>query len=362
MKSRLISLDFFRGMTILLMIVVNTPGSWTYVYPPLRHADWHGITPTDLVFPFFLFIVGVSIVLAYTKRMEAGPIDAGVYQKIIKRTIIIFLLGIFLALFPKFDFSNLRIAGVLQRISLVFFACALIFLFTSWKQQVWICLSLLIGYYLAMCFIPFPGREAGVLEPGNNFAAFVDSYLLPGRMYRETWDPEGVFSTIPAIGTGLTGMIFGHILVSKTEQMKRIIWILTLGFVMFVLGNIWSWIFPLNKNLWTSSYVLFTSGLAAMFLGTSIWLIDELKIHKGTRAGIVFGANAITAYVLHGVIWRVFQLPVIKGQGFQQFWMESISSVGFDPRLVSFLWAIFYTWIIYLFVLALYKKEIFIKI
>lgn len=362
MKERLISLDFFRGLTILLMIVVNTPGSWSHVYPPLLHAEWHGITPTDLVFPFFLFIVGVSIVLAYKTKIDSGTVEFKIYQKIFKRAAIIFSLGLFLALFPKFDFSNLRVAGVLQRIAIVFLVCSILYLHTSWKTQVKICAIGLIAYCMAMSFVPFPGGSAGILEPGNNFAAFIDSYLLPGRMYQKTWDPEGVFSTIPAIGTGLTGMLIGHLITSNNDRHKKIIWIFAWGFILFVLGNVWSWFFPLNKNLWTSSYVLFTSGLATMFLGCSMWIIDELQIQRGTKLGIVFGANAITAYVLHGIIWRLFQIPISGDAGIQRLWMDGLSSVGFDPRFVSLLWALAYMMLVYLIVLVMYKKKVFLKI
>ena len=235
MNSRLISLDFFRGLTIAAMIVVNDPGSWSYVYPPLRHADWHGVTPTDLVFPFFLFIVGVSIVLALSKRKKT---DSSIYFKIIKRTVIIFSIGLFLALFPNFDFENLRIAGVLQRIALVYLFCSVIYLNSSFLVQIWIGIILLLLYWVFMTKIPFDNVLAGTLEPGTNFAAWVDQFITPGRMYQKTWDPEGFFSTIPAIATGLSGMFCGHVLLNKSKDLKdKIILIFVAGFSAMCLRN-----------------------------------------------------------------------------------------------------------------------------
>lgn len=270
--NRLVSLDFFRGLTIALMIIVNTPGSWSHVYPPLLHASWHGVTPTDLVFPFFLFIVGVSIALAYANKKAAGNIEGKAYVKIVRRTLTIILLGLFLALFPKFDFGNLRIVGVLFRIALVFFACAILYLQTSWRIQLWIGVGLLVGYWICMCMLPFGNSIAGTLEPGDNFAAWVDQYITPGRMYQKTWDPEGLFSTLPAIGTGITGLLVGQLILNKKmEQLPKIIWIFSAGLALFVAGYMWSYIFPANKHIWTSSYVLWSSGLAAMFLAVSMW-------------------------------------------------------------------------------------------
>ena len=361
--KRLVSLDFFRGLTIALMIIVNTPGSWGHVYPPLLHAEWHGLTPTDLVFPFFLFIVGVSIVLAYANKKHGGHINRATYVKIVRRTITIILLGLFLALFPKFNFANIRIVGVLFRIALVFGFCAVLYLNTNWKTQLWIGISFLLSYFIFLCFIPFGQSTAGVLEPGNNFAAWVDSFITPGRMYRETWDPEGLFSTIPAFGTGISGMLIGQLLLNKKMSSNtKIIWMFTLGLVAFSIGHFWGYLFPVNKHIWTSSYVMVSSGLAAMFFAASIWIIDEQGYRKWTKLGVVFGMNAITAYVLHGIVFRLFQLPIGSSKGLQFMWMDGLSTIGMAPKLASLLWAIAYMLLIYLFALALYRRKIFIKV
>ena len=255
MSQRLISLDFFRGFTIAAMIVVNDPGSWSYVYAPLRHAEWHGATPTDLVFPFFLFIVGVSIVLSLSKLKKP---NTPVYLKIIKRTFILFGIGILLALFPEFDFENLRIAGVLQRIALVYFFCSFIFLNSSKSVQMWIGVFCLMVYWVFMKHVPFGDSIVGILEPGNNFAAWVDRFITPGRMYRETWDPEGFFSTIPAIATGISGMFCGHLILNKSKSLKdKIIKIYLVGSLCTGLGLLWDYSFPINKHSWPSSKEFF---------------------------------------------------------------------------------------------------------
>lgn len=341
------------------MIVVNDPGSWSYIYAPLKHADWHGATPTDLVFPFFLFIVGVSISLSLSKRKASGNL----YFKIVKRSIIIFLLGIFLALFPSFDFENLRIVGVLQRIAIVYLICAILYLNTSFSTQLKIVVGLLAFYWLTLMFIPFGGSLAGTLEPGNNFAAWIDSFIVPGRMYQETWDPEGFYSTIPSIATGITGMLCGKMILNTNNSLKdKVIKLFFWGTLILIAGHFWDYIFPINKHIWTSSYVLFSSGLGMMILAMSMWIIDEKKYTSNIKFGLVFGSNAIVAYVLHGIVWRLFQIPIISGVGLQKLWMDTGINLGLPAKFVSLDWAVFYTVVIYFIVYQLYKKKIFIKI
>ena len=357
--KRLQSLDFFRGITIASMIIVNDPGSWSHVYAPLLHAEWNGATPTDLVFPFFLFIVGASISLSLSKKKDSSNI----YIKIIKRTILIFLLGIFLSLFPKFDFENLRIVGVLQRIAIVYLVCAIMYLKTSHSTQLKAGIGILITYWITMAFIPFNGNLAGTLDPGNNFAAWIDSFIVPGRLYQETWDPEGFYSTLPAIVTGISGMLSGRIILDQSNSLKdKIIKLFNWGAIILVIGSFWDYIFPINKHIWTSSYVLYSSGLAMIVLAISIWIIDEKKYTKNIKFGLVFGTNAITAYVLHGIVWRLFQFPIINGLGFQKFWMDTGTSIGLPAKFVSLDWAIFYTLVIYLLIYQLYKRKVFIKV
>ncbi len=353
--SRLISLDAFRGYTIAAMIIVNTPGSWQHVYEPLLHANWNGATPTDLVFPFFLFIVGVSIALAFTKRLEKGSTRKDLFKKSVIRSIKIFALGIFLSLFPEFDFGNLRIPGVLQRIAIVYLACSFIFLKTDWRKQAWIGGILLITYWLMMTLIPVPGIGHANLEPGTNLAAWLDSQLIPGRMWQGTWDPEGILSTIPSIVTGITGMLIGILILSQKDISQKIIWMFFLGFISYLLGIFWGWFFPINKNLWTSSYVLYSSGLGTMALAAFIWFIDVLGYKKTAKFGIIYGSNAITIYVLAGM------LPSFLGS-LRVMYFTGLTDYGMDPRLVSLIWAILICLICFIPALILYKKKIFIKV
>ncbi len=210
-----------------------------------------------------------------------------------------------------------------------------------------------------MMFVPFDGNPAGTLEPGKNFAAWVDSFIVPGRMYQETWDPEGLFSTIPAIASGISGMLCGKMIKEDSEKITKLFfW----GTILLVIGHFWDYIFPINKHIWTSSYVLHSSGLAMIILAASMWLIDNKKFTSNIKFGLVFGSNAIVAYVLHGIVWRLFQIPIINGLGFQKFWMDTGIALGLSPKFVSLDWAIFYTFVIYLLIYQLYKRKIFIKV
>ena len=214
-----------------------------------------------------------------------------------------------------------------------------------------------------MMFFPFNGNIAGTLEPGNNFAAWIDSFIVPGRLYEKTWDPEGFYSTIPAIATGISGMLSGRIILDQSNSLKdKIIKLFSWGAIILVIGSFWDYIFPINKHIWTSSYVLYSSGLAMIILAISMWIIDEKKYTNNIKFGLVFGSNAITAYVLHGIVWRLFKFPIINGVGFQKFWMDTGIGLGLSPKFVSLDWAIFYTLIIYFLIYQLYKKKIFIKV
>jgi predicted acyltransferase len=363
MQKRLISLDALRGFTIAAMVIVNDPGSWSHVYGPLRHAKWNGCTITDLIFPFFLFIVGISIALAYTKRMEANVPLKKIYRKIIIRSVNIYLLGLFLWFWPHFDFSSVRWVGVLPRISIVFLACALLFLNTSWKQQVRIGAAILILYWIVVAYIPVPGiGKPDLSQPEMNWANYLDTLILPGYMWQKTWDPEGILSTFPAIVTGIIGMLIGKLYLTVKDENKRLIWLYFAGFAMFLAGGLWNWFFPINKNLWTSSYVLYTAGLGTLGLATCILIVDVWGYKRWTFLGRVYGANAITSYVLAGMLTVVFYEWRIGGASMNEWFMNGITSIGFDPRFASMLCAILYMLIIFVPALVLYRKKIFIKV
>lgn len=392
-SQRLISLDALRGYTIALMVIVNDPGSWSYVYPPLEHAEWHGLTLTDLVFPFFLFIVGVSITLAYTKRISAGAAPKELHGKIFSRAVKIMLLGWFLNLWPTFAFGDMRFAGVLPRISIVFLVCALVFLHTNWKQQVWIASILLVGYWLVMALVPVPiddvirnalatghiqsgsgtldvgpirqlsdGFIAANYQPGINITAWFDRLLLPGRFYQVTWDPEGWMSTLPAIATGIIGMLVGRLHLAIKDSYKKIAWIFFLGFAMYLVGSVWAWVMPLNKNLWTSSYTLWTAGMGTMGLAACILVVDVLGFTRGTKLGRVYGANAIASYALAEMLTLVFYHDIWAGTSLNGLWMDGVTGIGVTPKLASLGYAVLYMLVIFIPAYVLYRKRIFIKV
>ncbi|HER08852.1 MAG TPA: DUF5009 domain-containing protein [Bacteroides sp.] len=361
--KRLVSLDALRGFTIAAMVIVNDPGSWNYVYAPLRHAQWNGCTVTDLIFPFFLFIVGVSVAFAYTKRLQANVPLGKIHRKIVIRAIIIYLLGLFLWLWPDFDFSAIRWTGVLQRISVVFLVCALLFLHTGWKQQIWTGAAMLLAYWIIVAYVPVPGIGRPDLSvPEKNWANYLDTLLLPGVLWQKTWDPEGILSTFPAIVSGITGMLIGKLYLGVRDEYRRLAFIFFAGFSMFVIGGIWNWFFPINKNLWTSSYVLYTSGAAAMALAACMLIVDIWNYSRWTFLGRVYGANAIASYVLAGMLTLVFYGIRIGGASLNEWFMNGFTQLGLDPRFVSLLYALIYMLIIFLPALYLYRKKIFIKV
>ena len=361
-QTRLASLDAMRGFTIAAMIMVNYPGTWDHVYGPLLHAEWNGLTPTDLIFPFFLFIVGVSIALAYSKRMEKGLPKREMHKKIVIRSLKIFAVGMFLNLIPDFNFSDLRWTGVLHRIAVVFLVCAFLYLHTDWKTQVWIGALALIGYWLAMTLIPTPGLGKVSLEPGANLAAWVDAQFLPGKKWQGTWDPEGLLSTIPAIVTGITGLLAGRLLFGRLSPNEKSNYLMAWGVLFVIGGYLWGLIFPINKNLWSSSFVLLTSGAAALFLGAFYFLVDVLGKRKGTAIGIIFGANAIAVYVLADLLSLIFYRMPVGGESLNMHFVNGLTSAGIQQELASWLYALLFVAINFIPAVLLYRKKIFIKL
>lgn len=379
-SNRLVSLDVFRGATIALMILVNNPGDWGNVYPPLLHAKWNGCTPTDLVFPFFLFIVGVSVTLSLTKRKERGDDIFKLVLQIFRRSFLIFFIGVFLNAFPDFNLSEVRILGVLQRIALVYFFISLIFLFTEWKTQVIISAILLLGYWALITLVPVPGigmpniSQPNVYDPilqkeiAPNIVAWLDNKLLAGHLWRTTkiWDPEGLLSTLPAIVTGLFGVLLGKFLRTKLDEFNKIIWIFFTANILIFIGLLWDLVFPMNKSLWTSSYVLFTAGLALHFFAMCYWLIDIKKIDWWIKPFVIYGTNAITVYTLSwigGTFLRRIKFDFYGTEtSLRNFLYDNLFKPFLSPINASLAWAIFYVlfWLGIMWIF--YKKKIFLKI
>lgn len=373
---RLLSLDVFRGLTVAAMILVNNPGSWSHIYAPLEHAEWNGCTPTDLIFPFFLFIVGVSISFALGNKK--GYLS---HTKLIitafKRALILFGLGLFLSLFPKVftepleAFSTVRIPGVLQRIAVVFFITAIIFIKTGPKTQLRLMIGILISYWLLMTLIPVPGVGYANLEKETNLGSWLDrSILTEVHLWRssKTWDPEGILSTLPAIATGLFGVLIGSWLRRKDrEESVKISWMFSIGTLAVICGLIWDLCFPINKALWTSSFVLYTGGLATIGLALCYWLIDVQGYKSATKPFVVYGVNAITVFFLSGLIPRIMaMIKVTMPDGSivnSKTWLyETYFTPNFSPINASLAYAIIFIMIWLGILWWMYNKKIIIKV
>lgn len=352
-----------RGFTIAAMTLVNFPGDEEHVFAPLRHTVWNGLTPTDLIAPFFLFIVGISIVLSYRTRLATGEHKTQLYRKIVVRFLKLYGLGIFLNLLPYFDVENLRYTGVLPRIAFVFLPCALLYLNTTVRQQAWIGGLLLVSYWLSMTLIPTPGTGRVMLEPGVNLAAWVDLQFLPGKMWQGTWDPEGIFSTFPSIATGITGLLAGSLLISNRSATDKVIYLMIAGLLSVITGYAWGLTFPVNENLWTSSFVLITSGMASLILGASYYLIDIRGFTQGITIGIIFGANAIAVYVLSNVLALFFyEFSFYGSQSLNEVVVQNLIHVGMLPALASMIYALAFVGINFIPAFLLFRQRIFIKL
>lgn len=361
MKERILSVDIFRGATIVLMILVNTPGTWSAVYAPFLHAEWHGYTPTDLVFPFFLFIVGTSIAFSYKNKI----VNAGTYKKITIRALKLIGLGLFLGTFlisfPFFkDFADIRFPGVLQRIGVVFFFAAVLFLNFNWKVLIGITVTLLIGYWLLMTLIPVEGLASTLERAPNNFANWLDVKIFGTHNYKADYDPEGFLSTIPSIASSLLGIFTGLILTSKQEKKATIL--MGMGGAMLIIGHLWDFAFPINKALWSSSFVLVTAGWANLVLALIYYLTDVKKIKFGSIFRYA-GANAITVYFLSSFIAKIMgQIKVgdtsLHGWLFDTVYVHNFMSMQLSSLLYALTVVAFYCLLAYF----LYQKKIFIKV
>ncbi len=368
--ERLLALDAFRGLTIAGMILVNNPGSWSHIYDPLEHAAWHGWTPTDLIFPFFLFIVGVSITLAFARRVETSGSQRDLYFKIIRRTLVIFLLGLFLAGFPYFDLSTIRIPGVLQRIAVCYFFASVIFLNAKVRTQILLGVALLLLYWLLMRLVPVPGFGAGDLSKEGNLAAYIDRTILAGHIWKtgKVYDPEGILSTIPAIVTTLCGVLTGHWLRrSEKSQYEKVAGMFVAGTCAVVLGWAWHSWFPINKALWTSSYVVFTAGMALQLLALCIWLVDIKGYKRWATPFLIFGVNALAVFVLSGlltkilILWKFTQADGSAVTAWTWIYKHLFASWA-TPVNASLLFAISYVLLWLALMGLLYRKRIYIKV
>jgi predicted acyltransferase len=310
--GRLLALDVFRGATVAAMVLVNNPGTWTAVYAPLRHADWHGWTPTDLVFPFFLFIVGVAIPLALGPRLARGEPRAALVGRIARRAAVIFALGLFLHAFPGFDLATIRIPGVLQRIAVCYLVTATLFVTTSWRAHASLAAVALLGYWAVMALVPVPGFGPGDLSKEGNLAGFIDRTVLGPHIWRvgRVYDPEGLLSTVPAVGTTLGGVLAGHWIRGAGDHRRAVRGLAMAGAVATAAGLVWDVWFPINKPLWTSSYAVFSGGMALLALAGCHWVIEVRGRRGWAPPFVALGVNALALFFLSTLVARV--LLVVK--------------------------------------------------
>jgi predicted acyltransferase len=368
-NNRLVSLDAFRGAVIAGMILVNSPGRWAYVYSQLKHAQWDGWTFTDTIFPAFLFIVGVSITLSLSRRNESGEPASRLLLQIFRRTLIIFILGLLLSAVSDYHLSSLRIPGVLQRIAVCYLAASLIVMVTGIRGQAAWTVGLLVVYWLLMEFYPVPEFGAGSFEPGKNFASYIDSLFLEGHMWSNyrTWDPEGIVSTIPSMATTLFGVLAGHFLRSEYSERTKAAGMLGMGAALMILGRICSIWLPINKNLWTSSYSIFMAGISLTGLAVFYWIIDVKGHKRWATPFVIYGSNAITAYMLSILLiigmrsldWPFSNGPEVK---IRRLCYELILAHVGNPKMASLIFAIAFVLVTFLPIWIMWRRRWFLKV
>jgi predicted acyltransferase len=399
-RERLLSLDVFRGITVAGMLLVNDPGSWGSIYPPLEHAPWNGWTPTDLIFPFFLFIAGITTYLSLSSRRARGDDERAIRAQIIRRGVLIFLFGFLVNGFPYFTWGTVagvadpsllqriadrlphwRFLGVLQRIGIAYMVAALLTQRTTLRQQIVIIASLLLGYWFVMTVLPVPGEGTiGALllnDPPRTMAAWTDRLVLDWTRWGlgnhlwvsgVTWDPEGVLSTIPAICTAMLGNLAGRWIAERRPLTERLAGMSAVGALGMMVALMWHWVFPINKSLWTSSYVVFTAGMAALSLATIMWIVDFQKVRGWTKPFVIYGVNPIIAFIGSGVMARLIY-SIIKVNGpdgkripLQSWLYQTLFASWLSPMNASLAFALAFVLFWYGILYLLYRKNIILKV
>jgi predicted acyltransferase len=374
-SGRLICLDIFRGLAVAGMILVDNPGSDEKVYWPIAHAEWNGWTPADFIFPSFLFLVGVSMVFSFAKRREKGDSRRKIMVHVFVRSLLLIAVGLFVNASPFIgvDFHTLRFEGVTQRIALCYVAAAILELWSDRRGQITAIAACLLGYWALLRFVPVPGlgvpgRDIPFMDPNQNLTAWLDRKLFMGHLFDGTRDPEGILSTIPAIATTLLGVLTGHWLRSRKTAATKVIAMLLAGICGMVAGEVWNIWFPINKNLWTSSFVLFSGGFALVFLALLYWML-EIKGWRGawTIPILVLGANAIAGFVADSLVYGPgYTFTVKHADGTTLSWHDAAQAklvlFGASPpnaSLIYSLGAVLFCWIL---LWLLWRKRVFLKV
>ncbi len=378
MKGRLLSLDAFRGFTIAAMLLVNNPGDWGNVYAPLLHAAWHGWTFTDWIFPFFVFISGISMTMSLSRRAQAGDDRLKLTLTTMKRGALIILIGLLLNWIPSFDFDTLRWPGVLQRLGLITIVAAPLAVYLNWRQQAWVGLGLLLAYTLLMLCVPVLGADGvlrtGSLEKGQDLGSAIDRLLMDGHLWSQakTWDPEGLLSTMPAVASQIAGLLAGHWLAQRERTAaEKASWFFVAGLAAAWAGELLgAWSLPINKALWTPAYVLSTAGWACLVFGACFWLLDAqpsqaARAHCARWAAplVHYGMNALFLFVLSGLVAKLlYTLKFGDGVSLKAWIYGGLQSLGFAPINSSLLFAIGFVLLFYGIALFMFRKQWFIKV
>jgi predicted acyltransferase len=357
--ERLVALDAFRGLTIAFMVLVNDPGDGRHVYAPLQHSEWNGWTPTDMVFPSFLWIAGVALTLSLSKRLAEGRPRGILFLQALRRAVIIYALGLVVYAAPAFSLSTQRVLGVLQRIAICYLAAAAIYLTTRLRGQIaWIA-GLLSIYWLLMRFVPVPGYGAGRLDVDGNLAHYVDRVVLGAHNYAstKTWDPEGIVSTLPAIATMLFGVVCGHLLRVRKSLNERVAWMALVGVLLLSAGlicNVW---LPINKKLWTSSFALFMAGFDFVLFAGFLWLVDGRGYKRVMSPFVVLGMNPITIYMIAELLDGL-----LDRTGLHRLIYNGVFASMASPVNASLTWALTYTGLMFVIAAVMYRRRWVVRI
>jgi predicted acyltransferase len=362
--GRIVSLDVFRGVTIALMILVNTAGGFSGSYAPLLHADWNGWTPTDVVFPSFVWIVGLSLTLSLGRRLSKGASRGSLVRSVLRRAIILYLLGVFLYLFPKFDFATARLLGVLQRIAICYAAASLIYLYTGVRAQIVWLVALLATYTLLMLATPVPGYGAGRLDVEGNLAHYIDRLVLGSHNYAhtKTWDPEGIVSTLPAIATAIFGILAAHILRLKRILAERTTWLFLIGNALIAAGLMFSPLMPINKKLWSTSFTLFMAGLDYALFAGLLWVIDGQRARRWAAPFVILGMNSIVVYMLSELGEILSFTLQVGGLSLREWVYRHFYSSWLQPANASLLYSLSYVGLMFGVAYVMYRRNWFVRV
>jgi predicted acyltransferase len=376
-SSRLLSLDVLRGLTIAFMILVNNNGNEAAAYGPLKHSAWNGFTPTDLVFPTFLFVVGITTVFSTASRLAQGATKQSLFLHVLRRSVILYLLGLVVNSFPFFHLHTMRFYGVLPRIAICYLITATLYLISpGWRDKVVLTIAALVGYWILMRFVPVPGygvpgHDIPLLDRDANLAAWLDRQIFSAsHLYEHTRDPEGLLSTLPALATTLLGLLTGIWLRTQRTLVEKGVGIAAAGLSGVLLGSLWNLSFPINKKLWTSSYVLFAGGLSLLLLTLCLLLVDLRKKDPAepNRSRLlmpffVFGTNAIAAYVFSELLQSTLgSIHIRQNVNLQQMLYRSINHIVPDQAFASLLYSLGFLAVCWLVISVFYRRGIFIKI